>query len=118
MSNFNDMLEQLSGGLVCQALSDKLNDLSRAVNETNKSGSIAISITLKPNGEHGVTAATKIKTNVPERPFGDTMFFVTAAGHLMRDDPRQQALPLRRIEQAHGTPITIVEPVYDHVVEQ
>jgi len=50
---------------------------------------------LKPNGDAGVIVTDEIKTKVLEAARGDTVFFVTAGGSLVRQDPRQQDLPLR-----------------------
>lgn len=100
MSSFAEILQQLGGGQVYQDLTDKLTEIVCGVQETRKSGEISIKLTIKPNGEHGVMVAEQVKAKVPERPRGETLFFVNSAGHLMRDDPRQERLPLRRIETA------------------
>lgn len=97
MSTFADVLKQLAGGQVYTDLSDKLTETVLAVQETRKVGEVTIRLKIKPNGEHGVMIADEVKVKVPERPRGETMFFVNAAGHLMRNDPRQEVLPLRQI---------------------
>lgn len=102
------MLQQLNSGQVYQDLGDKLTELVLAVQETRKVGELNLQLKIKPNGEYGVMIADTVKYKVPERPRGETLFFVNSAGNLMRNDPRQEQLPLRRIEAGMATPLRTV----------
>jgi hypothetical protein len=108
LSSFSEVLQQLGGGQVYQDLGDKLTEAVQAVQETRKIGEVTLRLKIKPNGEYGVMIADEVKVKVPERPRGETLFFVNAAGHLMRNDPRQEQLPLRRIEAGMTSPLRTV----------
>ncbi len=97
---FADVLRELGGGSTYEDLTAKLAEVVEAVTQTRKVGEISIKIRVKPNGDSGVIVTDEIKTKVPEPTHGDTVFFVTSGGSLVRQDPRQQDLPLRRVEGA------------------
>lgn len=97
---FADVLRELSGGNTYEELTSALAEVVEAVIETRKSGSISISLSIKPNGDGAVMITDDIKTKVPQPARGTTVFFATSGGSLVRQDPRQQDLPLRRVEQA------------------
>lgn len=115
MSSFAEVLQQLGGGQVYQTCGDVLTEIVLAVQETRKMGVLTLRLTIKPNGEFGVMIADEVKAKVPERARGETLFFMNSAGHLMRNDPRQEQLPLRRIEAAMQ-PLRTVTDVETEVV--
>ena len=77
-----------------------------AVRESGKAGSITFTVSVKPASK-GVTnvvmVESQIKTKLPEPDRGMTVFYLTEDNRLVRNDPRQQQLPLRvvEIEQAN-----------------
>ena len=97
---FADILRELGSGNTCDELTAKLAELVEAVTLTRKVGEISIKLKVKPNGDAGVIVADEIKSRVPEASRGETVFFVTSGGSLVRQDPRQQDLPLRRVDAA------------------
>lgn len=107
MASFAEVIQQLGGGQVYQDLGDKLTEIVLAVQDTRKVGEITLNLKIKPNGEYGITVAETVKAKVPERARGETMFFANSAGHLMRNDPRQQDLPLRRIDHAMNAAVPL-----------
>lgn len=97
---FADVLRDLGGGTTYDDLTAKLAEVVTAVTETRRVGELSVTIKVKPNGEGSVIIADTIKVKVPEAPHGDSVFFVTSGGSLVRQDPRQQDLPLRRVDAA------------------
>lgn len=93
---FADVLRELSGGETYDELTTRLGGLVTAVMETRRRGTLSINLTVKPNGDAGVIVTDEIKSKLPEKNCGETVFFVTG-GSLIRNDPRQQDLPLRRV---------------------
>lgn len=97
---FADILRELGSGNTYDELTAKLAEVVEAVTTTRKVGEISIRLKVKPNGDTGVIVADEIKSKVPEASRGETVFFVTSGGSLVRQDPRQQDLPLRRVDAA------------------
>jgi ribosomal protein S28E/S33 len=97
MRQFADVLRELCAGSTYDELTARLGEVVEAVTDTGKVGEISIKLKIKPNGDAGVIVTDEIKTKVPERARGDTVFFVTSGGSLVRQDPRQQDLPLRSV---------------------
>jgi hypothetical protein len=97
---FADVLRDLGGGNTYDELTARLAEVVEAVTTTRKVGEISIKLKVKPNGDAGVIVADEIKSKIPEQTRGDTVFFVTSGGSLVRQDPRQQDLPLRQVPAA------------------
>lgn len=97
---FADVLRELGGGDTYDELTARLAEVVEAVTNTRKMGTLSITLKVKPNGDNGVMVADEIKSKVPEAARGDTVFFVTSGGALVRQDPRQPDLPLRRVDAA------------------
>jgi hypothetical protein len=100
MRAFADVLRDLAGGSTYEELGTRLTEVVQAVMETRKSGTLTIALKIKPNGESSVIITDEIKSKVPEGTRGETLFFATAGGTLVRDDPRQEKLPLRAVADA------------------
>ena len=96
--NFNDIFGDVGAGMLHQEASDVLAELTDAVLMTRKGGTITITLGVKPNGENSVLVAGKVKATIPQESAPESVFFATAGGNLMRDDPRQPRLPLREVE--------------------
>lgn len=97
---FADVLRELGAGSTYENLTIQLAEVVEAVIDTRKPGELMIKLKVKPNGEDSVLIADEIKAKVPEPVRGDSVFFVTSGGSLVRQDPRQPDLPLRRVEAA------------------
>lgn len=94
-----DVLRELAGGQTYDEINGQLQEIVEAVRETGKIGEMTIKLKFRPNGEHSVVIQDTVTAKVPEPPRGDTVFFVDAAGGLLRDDPRQPKLPLREVAE-------------------
>lgn len=96
--SFVDFLRDHGNGVTLDALSDKLNELVAAVTDQNKSGSLTISIKLKPAGNSGaLEVGVDAKVKKPENPPGVSIFFATPENNLQRQDPRQSTMELREV---------------------
>lgn len=95
---FADVVRELSGGRVYDDLTTMLGEVVTAVMETGKAGEVTLKIAVKPNGEGSVRVLADAKNKVPTPPLGETIFFATSAGSLIRNDPRQPELPLREVK--------------------
>ena len=98
-----DVLRELAGGQTYDEINGALQEVVEAVRQTRKSGALTIKLNIKPNGEHAVMITDTVISKVPEATRGETLFFVDASGGLLRDDPRQEKLPLRSVGSADGT---------------
>jgi hypothetical protein len=98
---FPETILQLNNGAAVAELSAALTTLLAAVRESGKAGSITFTITVKPASK-GVTNVVMVesqtKARLPEPERGMTVFYVTEDNRLVRNDPRQQPLPLRVVD--------------------
>lgn len=99
MRPFADILRELAGGVAYDDLTAGLAEVVSAVMATRKAGEITLKLSVRANGENSVSISDDIKVKVPKPPRGLNIFFATADGSLVRNDPRQGDLPLRRIEE-------------------
>lgn len=89
--------QQRSGGLHGE-LSDALAELVTAVQETQRPGTLTLSIKVAANKDGStVTVTDKVSTKIPEGDRGAAIFFIEGDGNLVRRDPRQIELPLREV---------------------
>lgn len=95
MRPFADVVRQIDGGVFYDDLTAQLAEVVQAVSATGKTGELTLKLKVKPNGSNSVSIIEQVTAKVPEPPRGATIFFVTEAGDLLRDDPRQAKLPLR-----------------------
>ena len=98
---FPETILQLNNGAAVAELSAALTKTLAAVRESGKAGAVTFTVTVKPASK-GVTnvvmVESQIKTKLPEPERGMTVFYVTDDNRLVRNDPRQQQLPLRVLE--------------------
>lgn len=89
--------EQRNGGLHSE-LSHELAALVAAVQETQKAGTLTLTMKVTPNRD-GVTmmVTDKVVVKLPEGDRGAAIFFVEGDGNLVRKDPRQLEIPLREV---------------------
>ena len=93
--DFCDVLTDLDDGAVHQQATDELGSLIRAALDTNKGGSMTITLTAKPDRKGMVCVTSKIATRLPAPSTNATMFFTDDVGNVHRNDPRQ--LPLKAV---------------------
>lgn len=99
-----DVLSQSRGAAVVSDASKLLNELSKTVKETGKSGTITIKLTVKPDKTDNtvVMIDPEVTMKAPKRPYPTSVFFVNdKTGDLTREDPRQlELLKEREAERA------------------
>jgi len=92
---FQETIVQINNGAAVAELSDALEKVVAAVRQTGKSGTITL--TLKGTS-NVLLIESQVKTKLPEPERGMTIFYATEDNKLVRNDPRQQMLPLRVVE--------------------
>lgn len=94
MRPITDILREMRRGRIVEDATDALEEVVKAVDQTNKGGSVTITIKVKPSKDGGweKTLSASVKTDVPRPDLPDAVFFSTADGDLVRDDPEQRAL--------------------------
>lgn len=92
---FADVLRDLSAGRTIVELGDNLAEIVAQVQATRQIGSLTLKLIVKPNGDHSVLITDKVSVMAPQQKRGESVFFVQGDGDLVRNDPRQQNLPLR-----------------------
>lgn len=86
--NFNRTIQDIRDGQLLNLLNDKLAEVIASVNETGKSGTLTLTLKVKPNGEDALTISSDVKAKTPEPAVGDAIFF-TDGQNLFRRNPRQ-----------------------------
>lgn len=92
---FADTLRELRGGFVLDELADQLQKLVNAVTSTEKSGSLTLTLEVKPfSGADGaMVIRDQIKIALPKIEGKGTVMFATPEGNLQRKNPKQDELP-------------------------
>jgi hypothetical protein len=99
-----DTLKALRYGQAEHELSEAIAEAVSAARDTGKQSVVSVKITIKPQGNSGQYFITdEISTKLPKLAKEQTIMFGTPEGNLLRDDPRQQKLPLREFPQEHMT---------------
>jgi hypothetical protein len=91
MRLITDVLRDIRKGRVVDAASDKLAEVVRGVMDTEKAGSLTITISIKPRakGDNCLLIQAKIDGKIPQADLPDALFFANLDGDLLRDDPTQ-----------------------------
>jgi hypothetical protein len=107
---FAEVLEDINYGEFTEHLGADMAELVQDVRETGRKGTLTIQIAVSPRKGTGralnVTASRVIKRPAAEP--AESVFFADDAGNLMRDDPRQTALPLRQLDDDGPAPLRTV----------
>lgn len=103
MKPFIDTLNALRYGQLHQELTDNLHKLTKACQDTGKTGEMILKIKIKPGKAGQMELIDEIKTKLPEFERGSTILFTTPEGVLQREDPRQLKLEgLRMVDHETG----------------
>lgn len=99
MNIIQTLSTQRKGKFIIEA-SDKLAALVKQCRATSKSGTITITLKIKPamNGEVFVTDSCAAKLPTPDTTA--TLFYDDQDGALLREDPNQESLPFIQLDQA------------------
>lgn len=91
---FSAFLQEQRDGLLHAELSDQLATLAAAVSDTNKAGTLTLTIKVKPSKVFGaLEVEDDLKVKPPQSDRGAAIFFADEHGNLSRRDPRQPQLP-------------------------
>lgn len=111
MKPFTDTLREIGGGKFAEELNQEFQKLVLAVKDVGRSGSLSVTIKLKPNrgGAFEIEHDYNVKSPQFERP--TDIMFVTSDGALVRNNPAQGTLPLRDVTPAPSPspPIEVVD---------
>lgn len=96
---FMDTLREAEYGHLLSDLGELQREILHAVSETQKKGSLTITLNYIPEGHGQVSvAATEPKAVIPKTPRGKTLFFLTPETNLSRQDPKQMEIQgLRKV---------------------
>lgn len=86
---FIETLEEVGDGETLFRLDKLLKEVTAAVTETGKAGSVTLKITLKPNGEQGVNVIPDASSKLPQKPLRAGFFYTHGEGTLSRRHPTQ-----------------------------
>lgn len=94
MRPITDILREMRKGRIVDDATEALGEVVKAVDATNKPGSVTIKITVKPSKDGGweKTLSAAIAQTVPRQDLPDAVFFSNADGNLVREDPDQRPL--------------------------
>lgn len=103
---FADWLREQSAGKTHDDLTEALAEVVAGVKDTGKKGTLTLTITIAPLDKAGtaMTVQDVVKKVVPQHDRRKSIFYPTASGSLVRDDPQQptfeglQALPTPAIQ--------------------
>ena len=98
---FPETILQINNGATVAELGDALQKVVATVRAVGKSGTVTLAIKVAPamkNSTDVLTVEASVKTKLPESEHGATIFFATEDNRLVRNDPKQQVLPLRVID--------------------
>ena len=99
---FIKLVAALAAGRTAEEADKQLAEVVTAVNETNKSGSITLKISIQPAGAKMGTAVVSFESSIeskpPRHPLGLTQFFALESGELSRRHPDQAELKFTEAE--------------------
>ena len=98
-----ETLTQTHKGRIQARLSAQLREVTSAVTETSKVGSLTLVIRIKPRGENQVELDIKSRVTKPDPDLGASVFFLAEDGGLSRHDPNQPDLPFRAESEPKAT---------------
>lgn len=95
---FDETLRKIRRGVLINELTEQLQDIVKAVEDTGKSGEITIKLTIKKFSRmNAIDITDKVTIKLPQDQPESTMMFATPEGNLVTEDPRQQKLPLSAV---------------------
>ncbi|MEV1201699.1 hypothetical protein [Microbispora rosea] len=109
---FADILRDLKRGEVIDEAAILLQDLVRAVQTNGKKGTFTLKVDISPmkGDTNALVVAAQASINPPKGSPAEAVFFADDDNNLVRDDPRQIALPgLRRVDMDTPAPKEIAK---------
>lgn len=92
-----ETVQRLHAGLLAEDANDKLQELVKAVDQTGKSGTLTITLSVRKATAGALAVKGKVTAKVPAEPEMEALLFPTPDGNLLTEDPRQQKLDIRPI---------------------
>jgi len=89
--NFVELVDAIGHGSLRTKLENQLGELTQAVRETGKVGKLALTVTVKPDGEFAGVSAD-VKMTKPTHSVPPSVFFWDDDAGLSRSNPRQLAM--------------------------
>lgn len=97
MRLITDILRDIKKGRLVEEATAKLAELVRAVDETQKSGTLTITLTVKPGDANEKTLVSAVKMSKPAKDIPEAIFFSDEDGDLHRTDPRQAEMEFAEV---------------------
>lgn len=96
---FITTLQNHRRGEVLTDLADSLREVTETVQNTGKAAKLTLSLKIRPASKGGaLVLEDEIKLTLPKTETEGSIFFADSNGNLLRENPKQQKLPLRTIE--------------------
>lgn len=90
--SFQDVLTDIDQGRLHDQLTAAVPKIIEAVKETNRGGSLSLTLNFKPDSKGRVNVSGKVSRKVPEPSLGSTIFYTDDVGYPHLSDPRQMDL--------------------------
>jgi|GEM_PF-410637 len=102
---FSQQIQHLNKGMLDDELTQLLSDVVKAVRETGKSGTVTLTLKVKPLNNKGidddaVQVIPETKNMTPKLPQKAMVMWSTGDGDLLRRDPSQQEIDFTTVEAA------------------
>jgi len=98
---FQETILQINNGATVAELSEALERVVAAVRLAGKSGSITLTLKVAPASKRStdvLMVESQVRLKLPEPERGVSIFYATDDNRLVRNDPKQQQLPLRVVD--------------------
>lgn len=99
-TDFQDLLTDIDDGKLHTQLTELWPRVVKAVRETNKPGSLTITLNAKLDRGTMVVVTPKVSTKMPAPATGASIFYSDEEGNLSKHDPKQ--LPLKNVTPIGG----------------
>lgn len=101
--SITETLKALRYGTLDEELGEKLNELVRKCEETQRVGTLSLSLKIKPAKAGRIEIIDDIKVTMPKEEKGSSIMFVLPSGKLTRTDPRQMEIDgLKTVDEETG----------------
>lgn len=90
--SISETLKALRYGTLDVDLGEKLHELVQRVDATQRTGSLTLTLKVKPGGPGRIEITDDIKVTMPKEEKGSSIMFVLPSGKITRTDPRQMEI--------------------------
>lgn len=101
---FSQHLVYLNKGTLNDELTDIMGVVVKAVRDTGKQGTVTLQLKvsmLNKRDEDTVKITPTVKSSIPELDRAETIMWSTADGDLLRNDPDQQDVALKSVDESN-----------------